>query len=356
MKPWRAHCHGFKRVTSSKPRFGADDARRPWASPDSRAGGDAVSFRYFWQAFLAGIFGNAFLEGRPLARDHDEPIEVGLGGWRVTEDSVREYLLTAGDTLPAYMQAGLTPPLALAARALGSLLQHLDLPPGAIHSLQEIETLRPVPFGQEITGTARLDPVKRRGGMEFLSASVALKNDEGQDVLGGKTTVLVIDPESISPGGPESTERSATARPSPPSAAVEDLSGDGILTSVARTITQEQLNAYAQVSGDHNPLHLDPEFAATTQYGGIIAHGMLTLAFISEMMTRAFGRAWLQNGSLRVRFKGAAYLGDQVEARGRVTKEATLSQGRQVGCAVGLSNSKSGQELISGTATVVLPS
>tara|TARA_B100000315_G_scaffold250770_1_gene284258 strand:+ start:721 stop:1596 length:876 start_codon:yes stop_codon:yes gene_type:complete len=291
-----------------------------------------------------------------VARNHVEPVDVSLGGWRVTEDSVLEYLRAAGDTLSAYLQYGLTPPLALAARALGSLLQHLDLPPGAIHSLQEIETLRPVPFGQDITGTAKLDPVKRRIGMEFLTASVALKDHEGHAVLGGKTTVLVVDPEASSPGGRESTERSAPSRPSAPAAQVEEIAGDGILTGVVKTITEEQLNAYAQVSGDHNPLHLDPEFAATTQYGGIIAHGMLTLAFISEMMTEAFGKAWLENGAMRVRFKGAAYLGDQVETRGRVTKEAVLSQGRQVGCAVGLSNCKSGQELITGTATVVLPS
>jgi 3-hydroxybutyryl-CoA dehydratase len=290
-----------------------------------------------------------------LARDHVEPIEVGLGGWKVTEDSVLEYLRAAGDRLPAYLQAGLIPPLALAARALGSLLQHLDLPPGAIHSLQEIEALRPVPFGQDITGTATLDPVKRRGGMEFLTASVALKNEEGKAVLGGKTTVLVVDPEAIAPVGPESTERNVPSRPSAPATAVEEIPGEGVLTSVVKTINQDQLNAYAQVSGDHNPLHLDPAFAATTQYGGIIAHGMLTLAFISEMMTGEFGTAWLENGALRVRFKGAAYLGDQVESRGRVTKEAVLAEGRQVGCAVGLSNCQTGQELISGTATVVLP-
>ena len=49
------------------------------------------------------------------------------------------------------------------------------------------------------------------------------------------------------------------------------------LTTVVKTITQEQLNQYAQASGDRNPLHLDANFARTTPFGGIIAHGMLTL-------------------------------------------------------------------------------
>ncbi len=126
------------------------------------------------------------------------------------------------------------------------------------------------------------------------------------------------------------------------------------LPSVVKTITQTQLSRYAGASGDHNPLHLDAEFAATTQFGGIIAHGMLTLALISEMMTSAFGRAWLENGSLQVRFKGAAYLGDQLEAWGRVTKDEPLSAGRRLVCSVGVRHRKKGQEIITGTATVVL--
>jgi 3-hydroxybutyryl-CoA dehydratase len=131
--------------------------------------------------------------------------------------------------------------------------------------------------------------------------------------------------------------------------------GDGdTLPVVAKTITQEQLQEYAQASGDYNPLHLDPEFAAATQFGGIIAHGMLTLAFVSELMATRFGRAWLENGSLKAKFQGAAYLGDQVEAWGQVTKEEQGPDGRRVVCSVGVRNCKTGQELIRGTATVTL--
>ena len=93
------------------------------------------------------------------------------------------------------------------------------------------------------------------------------------------------------------------------------------LPELTLEITQERLNAYCAASGDHNPLHWDAEFAATTQFGGVIAHGMLTLALVSRMMAAAYGRAWLESGGLRTRFKGAAYLGDRVVSRGRVTKE-----------------------------------
>ena len=54
------------------------------------------------------------------------------------------------------------------------------------------------------------------------------------------------------------------------------------LQPVERRITQEQLVRYADASGDHNPLHLDEEFARGTPYGRTIAHGMLVLALVSE--------------------------------------------------------------------------
>ena len=70
-------------------------------------------------------------------------------------ESVRRYLDSVGDSLPTYSERGLAPPLAVAAYALGSLLEKLALPPGAIHSLQEIETLAPITFGQRLRGSAR---------------------------------------------------------------------------------------------------------------------------------------------------------------------------------------------------------
>ena len=119
-------------------------------------------------------------------------------------------------------------------------------------------------------------------------------------------------------------------------------------------ITQERLNAYCAVSGDHNPLHWDAQFAATTQFGGIIAHGMLTLALVSRMMAAAYGQAWVETGSLRTRFKGAAYLGSRVASRGRVTREEDKDGHRLVTCAVAVTNAETGEELVTGTATVKL--
>ena len=84
---------------------------------------------------------------------------------------------------------------------------------------------------------------------------------------------------------------------------------------VKRLLTQDMLNRYADASGDHNPIHIDEAFAATTPMGGTIAHGMLVLSLISEMMAGAFGERWLASGSLDVRFRAPARPGDTVTAR-----------------------------------------
>lgn len=68
--------------------------------------------------------------------------------------------------------------------------------------------------------------------------------------------------------------------------------------------TQETLEAWARLSGDHNPLHVDPEYARRTRFGGTICHGHLTLAVIEIMVHEIVGDAWLRGGLLSdVRFR-----------------------------------------------------
>ncbi|MCI0820270.1 MAG: MaoC family dehydratase [Chloroflexi bacterium] len=119
------------------------------------------------------------------------------------------------------------------------------------------------------------------------------------------------------------------------------------LPTVMRTITQQKIDAYALASGDGNPLHTDPAFAANTQFGGTIAHGMLLLGYVSEMMTAAFGEDWLTGGRLKVRFRATARPGDTLTSAGTVT---SVEGGKTV-CAIECRN-ESGEVLVSGQAEV----
>ena len=117
--------------------------------------------------------------------------QIHLGQWQVTEELVLRYLAAVGDDNGGYREHRLAPPLALTAMALGALLEILGLPGGAIHSLQEVETRRGLTWGETVTGTAMLQRPRRRGGLEFITASYVLADGNGAPVQEGKTTVLV---------------------------------------------------------------------------------------------------------------------------------------------------------------------
>ena len=114
-----------------------------------------------------------------------------------------------------------------------------------------------------------------------------------------------------------------------------------------RTITQDTINQYAEASGDHNPLHVDPEFAATTRFEGPIAHGMLLLAYLSEMMTANLGESWVAGGRMKARFRGAARPGDTVTCSGTVTTSDEAGVSCRIECA-----NQDGEVLVSADASV----
>jgi 3-hydroxybutyryl-CoA dehydratase len=126
-----------------------------------------------------------------------------------------------------------------------------------------------------------------------------------------------------------------------------------IITPVVKQLSQEKINLYAQASGDFNPIHVDQAFAARTPLGGTIAHGMLLLAYVSEMMTRTFGRSWLEGGKLSVRFKAPARPGDTITATGRISSIEEIEATSYANCSVESHNQK-GETVIVGNARVKL--
>jgi 3-hydroxybutyryl-CoA dehydratase len=117
-------------------------------------------------------------------------------------------------------------------------------------------------------------------------------------------------------------------------------------------VSAERVRAYAEASGDHNPIHLEQTFAAGTHFGGTIAHGMLLLAYLSRLMSARFGRAWVENGSLDARFRGPAMVGAPVRVVGEVQSVAETPEGFQVQCALRCEDER-GQILVQATARVL---
>ncbi|MBN9673001.1 MaoC family dehydratase [Roseibium aggregatum] len=79
-------------------------------------------------------------------------------------------------------------------------------------------------------------------------------------------------------------------------------------------IDEDRTRAYADLTDDHNPLHLDNEFARETPLGRTIAHGTVTLAQVMRLLERSLGAEAVARGELRVRFQAPVYVGTRVRA------------------------------------------
>ena len=116
------------------------------------------------------------------------------------------------------------------------------------------------------------------------------------------------------------------------------------LVTVSRTIDRTAIRLYAEVTDDFNPIHVDPEFAATTPMRGIIAHGMLSLNLIWQSLRATYGAAAAEGATLDVRFVRPVRENDVVSASGR------LQPGSSAAYDVVVANQNS-EPVITGTLT-----
>jgi 3-hydroxybutyryl-CoA dehydratase len=123
------------------------------------------------------------------------------------------------------------------------------------------------------------------------------------------------------------------------------------IPGISKSITQANINRYAEASGDFNPIHINENYARNTSLGGTIAHGMMVLAYVSQLMTASFEQDWLSGGNLDVRFKTPARPGDTVTVSGEIVSLEEQNSDRLVGCNVLVSN-QDGEAIITGKATV----
>lgn len=134
---------------------------------------------------------------------------------------------------------------------------------------------------------------------------------------------------------------------------LSDLHQGDSLSPVVKHITQKDINLYAEASGDFNLIHINESFAAQTPLGGTIAHGMLILAYVSEMMTAAFGNSWQAGGKLSVRFKTPARPKDIITTTGKIDSIEHKEDIPYVNCGLETHN-QHGEIIVTGKATVKL--
>jgi acyl dehydratase len=126
----------------------------------------------------------------------------------------------------------------------------------------------------------------------------------------------------------------------------------GDSASVARTVTQQDISLFAVVSGDVNPAHLDPAYAATDMFHHVIAHGMLSAGLISSVLgTKLPGPGTIYLGQ-ELRFLAPVNIGDTVKATLTVIEKRAAKREVVLDCRC---INQNGDELTTGTALVRAP-
>jgi 3-hydroxybutyryl-CoA dehydratase len=96
--------------------------------------------------------------------------------------------------------------------------------------------------------------------------------------------------------------------------AFEDLEL-GQEASMERIVAASDVTSFADVSGDHNPIHIDEAYAAKTMFGGCITHGMLTASYISAVFAMRLPGPGAVYISQTLNFRGPVRVGDKVQTR-----------------------------------------
>ena len=115
---------------------------------------------------------------------------------------------------------------------------------------------------------------------------------------------------------------------------------------------RKTLALFAGASGDHNPIHIDVDFARRSGMPDVFAQGMLGMAWVGRLLT-----AWAPQAQLRrfdVRFQGITHLGNAMHCSGRVVEKLEIGGERCVRIEVQSAN-QYGQAKIAGDAIVALP-
>ena len=128
--------------------------------------------------------------------------------------------------------------------------------------------------------------------------------------------------------------------------------GDELPPLALPPVTRTTLALYAGASGDHNPIHIDVDFARAAGMPDVFAHGMLSMAWLGRFITQ-----WAPQERLRefeVRFTAMTHVGERITCTGRVARKLERDSERLVEIDVATANDQ-GEVKLAGSALFALP-
>lgn len=125
--------------------------------------------------------------------------------------------------------------------------------------------------------------------------------------------------------------------------------GDAIPSLTLPPVTRHQLALYCGGSGDHNPMHVDLDFAKDFGMPDVFAHGMLSMGFLGRLVNDYVPREDIRK--LGTRFVAITWIGDTITASGEVTEKFEAEGEKRLRLAIRCTNQK-GEDTLVGEAVV----
>ena len=125
----------------------------------------------------------------------------------------------------------------------------------------------------------------------------------------------------------------------------------GMEASFAKTVSEADILAFAEVTGDRNPVHLDETYAGKTMFKGRIAHGMLTASYISAVFGMELPGPGVIYISQTLNFKAPVRIGDEVVAKVKVAELFPAKRRARFDCVCTVD----GKTVLDGEAILMVP-
>lgn len=218
-----------------------------------------------------------------------------------------------------------------------------------VHVDQTFTWHGPLPVGDAIAVTGRVEKVRERGGRFFVTFAAAVDTSDGERLLDAVATFLMGE-GTVPEGGQDTREpavwhRQLNARPSVrPRPAVGES-----LAAMPKSASRLDLVKYAAASGDYNPIHFDHEAATHAGLDGIVVHGLLMAAWAMQAATAVSPRPD-PLAHIKIRFRNALRPAAQAEV-GAVVRQVAADE---ADCDIALEVTGSGEKLVTATCVARL--
>lgn len=267
----------------------------------------------------------------------------------ITPDLVRHYSESVQDFHPWYtgdspFGGPVAPALILHSEVYRSIDWYLGIF-GNLHARQEWEIFQPIMVGETVSARRQIIDRYIKRDREYVVNETSIYGPDGRIMNRGRThQSFLIKTDMTGTVVDKDREKRQDRK--------FDQDEETILEEIAIAEKEITIEMCQKFSGPHKNYHNDKEEARKLGFPDIVVQGMMSLCFISQLMTERFGEGWLGGGRMNVNLVNVLWQGEQVTARGaRVSESPEGSRTRhqvRVWC-----EKADGTKIVAGTASAL---